>query len=128
MPDDERKLYYETAFKATTDDKYRNRFMEIANYHTLLNGQYLHLYPNFFPWHRWQLVALENLLLEIDCRVTVPYWDIGLGWKNFSKLPMWNADAGGGNGTGKKMCVKTGLWRESNFHLPKTMQKGEMAE
>ena len=125
MPDDERALYYQTVFKATTDDKYRARFMEIANYHALLNGNWLHTYPQFDPWHRWQLNALENLLLEIDCRVTVPYWDVGLGWKDFYKLPMWNADAGGGNGTGEDLCVKTGLWGKSNYKLPKSMENGK---
>ena len=29
----------------------------------------------FLPWHRWFILAFENLLRKVDCKVTVPYWD-----------------------------------------------------
>jgi len=28
----------------------------------------------FLPWHRWYIMALENILRNEDCRVTVPWW------------------------------------------------------
>ena len=54
----------------------------------------------FLPWHRWYLSAMEEQLRQIDCRVTIPYWDwsfVSHAWK-VSKL--WSKD-----GLGVFLCV-----------------------
>ena len=38
----------------------------------------IHRPSEFLPWHRWFILEMENLLKEVDCRVTIPYWDWSL--------------------------------------------------
>jgi hypothetical protein len=35
----------------------------------------IHTSQNFLPWHRWFSMEMENLLQNVDCRVTIPWWD-----------------------------------------------------
>ena len=48
----------------------------------------------FLPWHRWYIREIESLMKEVDCRVTIPYWD----WSLVSADP-WRPDYLFGNGT-----------------------------
>ncbi|KAL9959818.1 hypothetical protein ACROYT_G033174 [Oculina patagonica] len=77
----------------------------------------------YLPWHRAYLLKLENLLKEIDCRVTLPYWDWGRTsgnpWQVDDPISVWSkASYGlGGNGTGPNSCVHTGPFREGLWNI-----------
>ena len=67
-------------------------------------------------------MELENLLREVDCRVTVPYWDWSLWahspWSlNFQSL--WHASnrGFGGNGVPPQRCVNTGPFRQAVWSI-----------
>lgn len=77
----------------------------------------------FLPWHRAFLLRLENLLTQIDCRVTLPYWDWSQTssdpWDVHGPISVWSkASYGlGGDGTGPNNCVITGPFREGLWNI-----------
>ena len=77
----------------------------------------IHTANYFLPWHRWYILEFENMLREIDCRITVPYWDWAF-WSNSAwneNVHIWNGHEYGlgGNGDPKKgYCVQNGPFRE----------------
>lgn len=80
----------------------------------------IHTEDYFLPWHRWYMLAFENMIREVDCRVTIPYWDwafwSNVSWKN--NIHIWNShDYGlGGNGDPEKgYCVQDGPFKEGIF-------------
>lgn len=40
-----------------------------TNFATIHTSQY------FLPWHRWFQMEMENLLQNVNCQVTMPWWD-----------------------------------------------------
>eukprot|EP00457_Paulinella_chromatophora_P003929 gb/GEZN01003938.1/.p1 GENE.gb/GEZN01003938.1/~~gb/GEZN01003938.1/.p1 ORF type:complete len:499 (-),score=46.36 gb/GEZN01003938.1/:518-2014(-) len=83
-------------------------FDSLINKHTLATFGTIHTPQFFLPWHRWFILELENLLREVDCRITVPWWDWTkrtTTWQTNSPFlvsPSWH----GGNGS--PTCVSTG--------------------
>ena len=35
----------------------------------------IHSSQFFLPWHRWFQMEMENLLQNVNCEVTIPWWD-----------------------------------------------------
>jgi len=35
----------------------------------------IHISQWFLPWHRWFAMEMENLLQNVNCKVTLPWWD-----------------------------------------------------
>jgi hypothetical protein len=82
-------------------------------------GHGIHTRQHFLSWHRWYILQYENLLRQVDCKVTVPYWD----WSVVSRDPwgttsrdLWHSGQGGFGGKGN--CVNTGPFREGEWQLP----------
>ena len=65
---------------------------------------------------------MENLLREIDCKVTLPYWD----WSRIGKNPwngsdIWSSGPYGLGGNGDELegfCVQDGMFRERKWKTP----------
>lgn len=74
----DRTRFIDTYIKLTRDPAYRARYENFINIHSRHFFDGIHEASQFFPWHRWFILILENMLKEIDCRVTVPYWDWSL--------------------------------------------------
>ena len=87
-------------------DKYRQSYKTVAQTCTTTKSQ-------FFPFIRYFLMEYENLLREVDCRITIPYWD----WTAFPlapySSPVWDNAYGFGDSAGPYGCVTTGP-----FHFP----------
>merc|ERR1740123_536456 len=72
----------------------------------------IHSTQFFLPWHRWYIMAIENILRNEDCRVTVPWWR----WSK--KSTTWHTGTPfhpsttwlGGNGAGAAQCVPDGAF------------------
>ena len=76
------------------------------------------LVSQFFPWNRYFLIQYENLLQEVDCRVTIPYWD----WTILPMSPylanVWSPDSGFGDSSRTKDgCVENGPFRYDLFNV-----------
>ncbi|XP_060588471.1 uncharacterized protein LOC132743894 [Ruditapes philippinarum] len=71
--------------------------------------------PYFLPWHRIFLRKLEQRLQQIDCSITLPYFDFTTDIGNFEESIIWQPNFFGGNGVDG--CVAdhpfgpTGSWR-----------------
>ena len=88
------------AFKmVSSDPRYTREHERIGNVHTVIPSM-----ETFFPWHRWYTLELENLLRQIDCRITIPYWDWSEDaehWTRGSEIEdTWNEGPHGLGGNG----------------------------
>eukprot|EP00794_Sanderia_malayensis_P006181 gene6181-6895_t len=107
------KRFINTYYTVSTKQPYKSKFDKLIRLHETNFNTRIHKIQEFFPWHRWFILALENLLREVDCRVTVPYWDWSI-WSHdpWDKKKMWSANHGlGGNGRKGDGCVTTGMFR-----------------
>jgi hypothetical protein len=78
MTTTERKRYIQTVKKASTHPAYKERYEKLLTLHKNIFFSRIHELDFFLPWHRWFVLQYENLLREIDCRITVPFWDWSL--------------------------------------------------
>ena len=84
----------------------------------------------FLPWHRWYLLEFENLLRQIDCRITIPYLDWSKDLDNWArgtkKSDVWNPMPHGLGGDGQLPdgCVTDGPFKEGIFYIPETIGYG----
>lgn len=72
----------------------------------------------FFAWNRYFLLQYEALLQEVDCRVTIPYWD----WTVLPMSPylaaVWSPDSGFGDSSrSTDSCVENGPFRFDLFNV-----------
>lgn len=125
MSFEERRRYIDAFYKATTDLHYKDDFEALLNEHSYIPSKYLHHMPQIFlPWHRWFLTKIEDFLRQIDCRITIPYfqWTAASGhvFRSSELTDVWNSGPQGigGNGVPPSYCVRHGKFREGSWHLP----------
>ena len=122
MTDLERCHYVRTVKTASTAEPFKSEYDELIFLHHELFFDAIHIFRYFLPWHRWYVLAFENLLRKIDCRVTVPYWDWSLDPEDAWESDIWNDDLCkytglGGNGVGDDACVVTGPFAYPNWTM-----------
>ena len=120
MSNTERVRYIQTVKTASTNQAYKSQYDTLLTLHKTIFNTGIHQLDFFLPWHRWFILQYENLLQQIDCRVTVPYWDWSLvGGSPFSSS-VWNTgnNGFGGNGGPGGSCVNTGPFRQGVWSLP----------
>ena len=115
----ERVRYINTVKTASTHPRYKTKYEQLLTLHMELFLQEIHTKEFFLSWHRWYILQYENLLQQIDCRVTVPYWQWTLVAANPFASDFWypGPHGFGGNGSLPEGCVNTGLYREGNWSL-----------
>ena len=117
----ERVRYINTVKIASTNPAYKAQYDTLLTIHkTIFFNNGIHERDFFLPWHRWFILQYENLLRQIDCRITVPYWDWSLVAASPFTSSVWNSgnDAFGGNGVPRSRCVNTGPFRQGVWSLP----------
>ena len=119
MTQAERCRYVDVIFKASTQPPWKDCYDELIRIHRVQFYNGIHQQSVFLPWHRWYILALENLLRRIDCNVTVPYWDWSLEPQTWQNSIVWAVQCGlGGNGDpANNDYVSTGIFRQSNWQL-----------
>lgn len=90
---------------AATKEPYRSQYHDLVlKYRTFFHS--VRRRTVFLPWHRFFLLKLENLLTQIDCRVTLPYWDwsrtSGNPWEVDDPKSIWSNACYGLGGDGKE--------------------------
>ena len=128
---EERRRFVKTMRTAATNPVYRDEFRRICKVHSRMPTKLLHHMPQIFlPWHRWYLLEFENFLRQIDCRVTIPYWDWSKDAKHWARATeigdIWNPGLHGLGGDGDKYngCVRNGPFKESIFVIPEKNGEG----
>ena len=119
-----RRRFIEVLKLASSDPRYRSDYERLMTLHSRIPSNLLHHMPQIFlPWHRWYLLKFENFLRQIDCRITIPYWDWSKDAEHWTRgsstRDVWNpASHGlGGDGVLPNKCVIDGPFRESQFTL-----------
>ena len=123
----ERRRFIEVLKWASTSPRHRNAYETLTTLHSRIPSKFLHHMPQIFlPWHRWYLLEFENFLRQIDCRVTIPYWNWSRVAEHWTRGSVWSpASHGlGGNGVLPDRCVMDGPFRKSEFHLPLSVGGG----
>uniref|UniRef100_A0A0L8IDI7 EGF-like domain-containing protein n=2 Tax=Octopus bimaculoides TaxID=37653 RepID=A0A0L8IDI7_OCTBM len=89
-------------------NKYRDLYM--------VHRMHSHGGAFYLPWHRQFLQLVELQLKEIDCHVTLPYFDFTTDAANFSEAIIWQPNFFGGDGWG--WCVPDHPFGDSNAWKP----------
>ena len=110
------------AFKLlSSDPRYKSDYEKLGKLHTIVPEP-----KYFYPWHRWYVLELENLLRQIDCRITIPYWEWikdAAHWTRGSEIEdVWNPGPHGlgGNGVSPFKCVMDGPFQKGEYSLPQS--------
>ena len=127
---EERQRFVQGLITATTNPIYRGEYKRLCMLHSRMPSKLLHHMPQIFlPWHRWYLLEFENFLRQIDCRITIPYWDWSKVVKHWARATetsdVWNPGPHGlgGDGVLPDGCVRDGPFRKDVFSIPKTIGK-----
>ena len=125
----DRRQYIDAVIRVSTDPVYKPQYdLLITLYHQLANSIVHNSDPavsQFIPWHRYFLIEYENLLRQISCNITVPYWD----WTGLPKNPYVADvfDIGSGFGDSARFsdsCVNIGPFSFDKWALPETIGGG----
>lgn len=114
MTKEERRRYLKTYKTLTSTPPYREVYEKFIFMHYKYFCWGIHNRDLFLPWHRWFLSKMEDLLRQIDCRVTIPYWD----WSYVSEDP-WNR-------TNLWRSTDDGLGKQYFTYFPRMKTNGEM--
>eukprot|EP00795_Rhopilema_esculentum_P007781 gene7781-13628_t len=121
------------AFKIiSTHRRYRPAYVRLIKLHEKNFMKGIHTKEQFFPWHRWFNLQLENMLRKVDCKVTLPYWDWSI-WSHdpWNRERIWGPVYGlGGNGRKSDECVtdgpfRVGSWKTASGHCLKRSFNGK---
>ena len=119
MTQAERCRYVTVLYMASTTQPWKSCYDEFIRIHRDQFSTGIHNQLFFLPWHRWYILALENLLRDIECNITVPYWDWSLESQTWQNSIVWAAQCGlGGNGDpSNNNHVNSGEFRQGNWQL-----------
>ncbi len=120
MSHTERVRYINTVKTASINPSYKTAYDNLLTLHKTIFRSSIHEADHFLSWHRWFILEYENLLRQIDCHITVPYWDWSLVGGDPWSSSVWNAgnNGFGGNGDPGGSCVNTGPFRSGKWSLP----------
>lgn len=117
----ERKRLFTAIYKMGMSSKYKTTHDKFVWVHENYMCTTIHNEDYFNPWHRWYIVLFENTLREMDCRITVPFWDWSYWMERkdlFNTKHIWRPypyDLGGDGNLGRSMCISTGQFREDKW-------------
>ena len=129
MTQAERCRYIRVYKTASTQVPWKACYDSLIAIHRQHFSNGIHGIAFFLPWHRWYILALENLLRQIDCHVTVPYWDWSLEPTTWQNSIVWATnDCGlGGNGVpANGNAVGTGPFRTGQWQLTPSANNGPL--
>jgi hypothetical protein len=106
----ERQRYINAWLTVSTTPPYKAQFDSLVNTHYTQFGNGIHMSSLFFPWHRWFLLEMENLLRKIDCRITIPYWDWTKNAVDPWNSPLWGSGSTWFGGSNAGNCVNNGAF------------------
>ena len=119
---DERRRYTQAILTIASDPFFRPRYEGLvaqyqASYDTLAQNTNPDT-SQFFTWNRYFLLQYENLLHEVDCSITIPYWDWTVLPLNPYLATVWSPDSGFGDSSRSgDRCVENGPFQFDRFNV-----------
>ena len=124
----ERQRFVKVLTTVATNPIFRDKYRSLGRLHSKMPSKLLHHMPQIFlPWHRWYLLEFENFLRQVDCRVTIPYWNWSKDAKHWAQATeasdVWHPGSGGLGGDGGLLhgCVTDGPFKEGHFFIPQNI-------
>ncbi|XP_065180335.1 uncharacterized protein LOC135810834 isoform X2 [Sycon ciliatum] len=122
---------YSAAFlKAWHDPRYKEAFRVMAWLHPVMGCNMVirpvrvDLHHALMAFHRLTLLAFENLLRLVDCKVTIPFWDVGRNEDiPYPQQRVFTIGTFGGNGAPHSHCVQGPPYGEGFYTPPKFLYK-----
>lgn len=74
MSSAERSLFIQTYKTVSSPGPQYAQYQTLLARHATSFGT-IHTSQWFLPWHRWFLMEMEDLLQNVNCKVTLPWWD-----------------------------------------------------
>lgn len=118
MTNAERQRYVDAVVTVSTTLPYKTQYDALIGEHETLFFGGIHNNDVFLPWHRAYILQMEELLRQVDCRVTVPYW----AWEKQASDPLNTAGNlfspsyfGGDGGAGN--CVTDGAFASPGWSV-----------
>ena len=118
----ERQRYIQTVLTVASEPEFKPKYEALvaqykASFDSLAQSTDAAV-SQFFPWNRYFLLQYEDLLQEVDCRVTIPYWD----WTVLPVSPylaaVWSPDSGfGDSARTTDGCLENGPFRFDLFEV-----------
>ncbi len=120
--DEDKQQYIDAVLRLSSDPKYQPRYSALlekyrSSFDTdVYNSDYTK--SQFFVWNRYFLLEYENLLLEINCRIMLPFYD----WTVLPLSPyisvVWNDKLGFGKSVRESdSCLVSGPFKEGAYSL-----------
>ena len=122
LTNEEKERYVDAVLKLSTDPLYQSRYYSLlesykASFDTdVYNSDYQK--SQFFVWNRYFMLEYEDLLREIDCRITLPFYD----WTVLPLAPylsvVWDDELGFGKSSRESdNCVISGPFKAGDYSL-----------
>ncbi|XP_065190542.1 uncharacterized protein LOC135821400 [Sycon ciliatum] len=130
LSEEEKQRLVDAYLLVSQDKRYKREFSALVWSHAVFACQMVRrdidLYPTIVPFHRLLLIALENLLRRVDCRITMPFWDIP---KHYTRSwadqpPLRDKHLFGSDGSGPDHCVRDGDLAEGKYTTPLLQYRG----
>ena len=118
----EKLRYINAVQQLATDPAYQERYNTlVATYTSSSETLAQSTDPDtsqFFVWNRYFLLRYEDLLREIDCKITIPYWDWTALPLNPYMSPVFNPRTGFGDASREgDDCVRNGPFNYTAFNI-----------
>ncbi|KAJ2001139.1 hypothetical protein GGI02_000879 [Coemansia sp. RSA 2322] len=107
---------YANAVAAAYTDKWIDWF---GFYHNLVASN-VHGNSNFLVFHRHYINSYEAILRSYNPAISIPYWNAMIDYQKPDKSAVLGSSYLGGDGTGSKNCVTTGIAGTWTLSYPKS--------
>lgn len=129
MTPEEKHRYIQAVKLVAIDATYKSRYDAlIATYTSSYDTPAQATDPQssqFFMWNRYFLIQYEDLLREIDCRITIPYWDWTALPMNPYMSPVFSHVTGFGDASRHvDNCVSNGPFNYTHFLVTPSAGEG----
>lgn len=120
--DKEKERYIYAVITVTEDPVYKIKYAKLLQKYQSSFGtaaqSSVSARSQFFVWNRFFLIEYENLLREIDCHITIPYYDWTILHTNPYIHPVYDDKTGFGKSSrDSDNCMSTGPFNYEKFSL-----------
>ena len=122
LTDEEKQRYLDAVMTVSSSPRYQSQYYDLLDQYQRTHGTVAqgsnHKTSQFFVWNRYYLLQYENLLREVDCRITIPYYDWSVLPQHPYRSVVWTDDLGFGRSSrSSDYCVDSGRFSYDKYQL-----------